>query len=449
MNDNALRTELPPETGLQETLVGSPSSCAKALSTLTMIAAVFGFGILISIAHAGEPAKSATTRVDLGGGVTLEVVYISPGEFMMGSTPEEKKWATGVEGGATPGTTRESFEGERPRLTRVKNGFWMGRTEVSVGQFHRFVEESGFVSDAEKPGGWTQCFDPNWDGYHLTTGIVHPWKRMAGKSWRDPNWGFPNRDVFPVVCVSYNDMKAFCRWLTERERKAGRLTEGLEYRLPTEAEWEYACRGGSKESHYFWWGNELEEGEGRLNISAMDFLPGRTKAWPRIPTNHWSPDRIQETLPDFSAEVCPASTSAPPPARSFTLSDRQANLLTPVLTQDAGRYRWVAATPGLINAARLQLACRAPVMGVGGFNKTDPFPQPQAFRRYVAEGAIHYWFDGGPWEDRPRPTCAQEIERWVRQGFEARYVDGFRLFDLTRPKPVSGIRKPPSPGSPP
>jgi len=183
------------------------------------------------------------------------------------------------------------------------------------------------------------------------------------------------------------------------------------------------------------------------NLEALP--PGRTKAWPRIPTNHWSPDRIQETLPDFSAEVCPASTSAPPPARSFTLSDRQANLLTPVLTQDAGRYRWVAATPGLINAARLQLACRAPVMGVGGFNKTDPFPQPQAFRRYVAEGAIHYWFDGGPWEDRPRPTCAQEIERWVRQGFEARYVDGFRLFDLTRPKPVSGIRKPPSPGSPP
>ena len=85
--------------------------------------------------------------------MTLEVVYIPPGEFMMGSTPEEKAWATGIEGGATPGTSREKPEGE-PRVTCVKNGFWMGRTEVSVGQFRRFVEETGYVSDAEKPGGW-------------------------------------------------------------------------------------------------------------------------------------------------------------------------------------------------------------------------------------------------------------------------------------------------------
>ena len=80
-------------------------------------------------------------------------------------------------------------------------------------------------------------------------------------------------------------MRAFCKWLTEREREAGRLPEGLEYRLPTEAEWEYGCRGGSKESLYFWWGNELEQGEGRLNISAIDFCraarrPGR---WGRPP----------------------------------------------------------------------------------------------------------------------------------------------------------------------
>ena len=240
-------------------------------------------GLLFCAALTTGPSLTAadkTRLVDLGGGVTIELVGIPAGEFMMGSTPAEKAWATGIEGGAQPGTSRESFEGEQPRLMRVKDAFWMGRTEVSVGQFRRFVEATGYVSDAEKPGGHAQCFNPEWDGYHIATTMVHPWKPMPGKSWRDPNFGFPLRDSYPVVCVSWNDGRAFAEWLTKKERAAGRLPEGLEYRLPTEAEWEYACRGGSKESLYFWWGNELSDGEGRLNISAIDFLPGRNRVWP-------------------------------------------------------------------------------------------------------------------------------------------------------------------------
>ena len=249
-----------------------PSSIRISLAGLLLCAAL--------ITGPSLTAADKTKLVDLGGGATLELVGIPAGEFMMGSTPAEKAWATGVEGGALPGTSRESYEGKQPRLMRVKDAFWMGRTEVSVGQFRCFVEATGFVTDAEKPGGETQVFYPEWDGYHWTTKAVHPWKSMAGKSWRDPNWGFPNLDVYPVVSVSYNDMRAFCNWLTEKERKASRLPEGMEYRLPTEAEWEYACRGGSKESQYFWWGNEIEEGQGRLNISAIDLLPGRSKTWP-------------------------------------------------------------------------------------------------------------------------------------------------------------------------
>ena len=230
-------------------------------------------------ANSEQPAKGASRQVDLGGDVTLEVVYIPPGKFMMGSTPEERAWATGIEGGAQPGTARETYEGEA-RPMQVKDGFWMGRTEVSVGQFKRFVEETGYVTDAEKPGGKTQCLDLEWTGYQLAVKVVHPWKPMEDKSWRDPNFGIPQRDCYPVVCVSYNDMKAFCQWLTEKESAAGRLPKGLQYRLPTEAEWAYACRGGRQDSSFFWWGNILDDGEGRLNISAVDFLPGRTRVWP-------------------------------------------------------------------------------------------------------------------------------------------------------------------------
>jgi len=257
------------------------------------------------------PKQGDARRLDLGSNVGMEVVYIPPGEFWMGSSAEEKAWATGIEGGATPGTERESYEGVTPRRMKVPRAFWMGRTEVTVGAFRRFVESTGYVSDAERPGGATQVFDPKWDGYHLTTEVVHPWESVQGKSWRDPNWGFPNREDFPVVCVSYNDMKAFCSWLTDREKAANRLPDGLEYRLPTEAEWEYACRGGSSESQYFWWGNELEEGEGRLNISAMDFLPGRTKGWP-LAKAPWS---------DGYAFVSPVDHYGPKGRNGFGLAD--------------------------------------------------------------------------------------------------------------------------------
>ncbi len=256
------------------------SRASLSMSLYVLVAGVCTGVRFAPVAMSDEPEQGATTVADLGDGVSLELVYIPPGEFLMGSTPEEKAWATGIEGGAQPGTERESYEGEQPRKMRVKDGFWMGRTEVTVGQFRRFADDAGYMTDAEKPDGKTQCFNSEWDGYHLTTEVVHPWEPMPGKSWRDPNFAFPLQDDFPVVCVSWNDARAFCRWLTAREKAAGRLPDGLEYRLPQETEWEYACRGGSQESHYFWWGNEISDGEGRLNISGLDLLPNTTRAWP-------------------------------------------------------------------------------------------------------------------------------------------------------------------------
>jgi formylglycine-generating enzyme required for sulfatase activity len=63
----------------------------------------------------------------------------------------------------------------------------------------------------------------------------------------------------PVVNVSWNDAVSFCEWLTGKERSAGRISKDQRYRLPTEAEWEYACRGGSKVSTLFSFGNEVDD----------------------------------------------------------------------------------------------------------------------------------------------------------------------------------------------
>lgn len=249
------------------------------LKIQTLLLVVFFYCIFTGPILAVEPKHGDSKTLDLGADVRLELVYVPAGKFLMGSTAAEKEWATGIEGGAQPGTVREKYEGE-PRPMRVRSGFWMGRTEVTRGQFQRFVKDSGYVTDAEKPGGITQVFEHAWDRYTVGTKTVYPWKSVADKSWRDPGFGIPMKDNYPVVCVSYQDMKAFCRWLTESERKAGRLPRELEIRLPTEAEWAYACRAGSQASHYFWWGNDLMQGKGRFNISAVDFLPGRDTIWP-------------------------------------------------------------------------------------------------------------------------------------------------------------------------
>jgi formylglycine-generating enzyme required for sulfatase activity len=147
------------------------------------------------------------------------------------------------------------FESGEPKRTTIKNGFWLGRTEVTVGQWQKFVDATGYVTEAEKRG--------NAHAPDLKTG---QWGKVQGASWRNPNFGFPRKENHAVCCISWNDATAFCEWLTETEKKAGKLPAGLVYRLPSEAEWEYACRGG-KEGTKFWWGDAMDKGKGRLNGS--------------------------------------------------------------------------------------------------------------------------------------------------------------------------------------
>lgn len=110
--------------------------------------------------------------------------------------------------------------------------------------------------------------------------------------------------------------------------------------------------------------------------------------------------------------------------------------LTALLSADAGRYTWVAATVGSNNAAGYQLATEEPVMAVGGFNGTDPAPTLAQFQQYVAEGRIHYFIGTGMGTGMGRGGTsgsdeAGQIAAWVQQNFQAKTVGGVAIFDLT------------------
>jgi serine/threonine protein kinase len=181
--------------------------------------------------------------------VSAEMVYIPSGECWLGSTKKEQAWA--VEYGLKEQYVK--WEGEVPRKATIKRGFWMGRTELTIGQWKPFIAETGYVTDAEKKGEavWTPHGGNGSGG------------SQKGASWRDPGFGFAIQDNHPVCCVSWNDARAFCEWLNKREQQAGHLPPGYKMRLPTEVEWEYACRAGRQTK--FWWGDWTDESVGRLN----------------------------------------------------------------------------------------------------------------------------------------------------------------------------------------
>ena len=124
------------------------------------------------------------------------------------------------------------FKDEHPyHPVRITKPFYLGTYHVTRGQFRQFVKDSGYKTDAEKgdhPGAIA------WDS-----------EKGKGRFSKDYSWrnaGFEQTDDHPVVNVSWNDAVAFCEWLSKKEAKT--------YRLPTEAEWEYACRAGTTTRYY-------------------------------------------------------------------------------------------------------------------------------------------------------------------------------------------------------
>ena len=160
-------------------------------------------------------------EVDLSKEAKLTMVLIPPGEFLMGSTPEEQ--ARLLEKAEAAEHERIPSEGPQHRVTITKP-FRLSTHEVTRGQFRRFVEETGYKTEAEQDGQ---------GGFGLLDG---QWRQDPRFVWSaDP--GFPQTDDHPVAHVSWNDARAFCQWLSKKQ--------GLKYALPTEAQWEYACRAGT------------------------------------------------------------------------------------------------------------------------------------------------------------------------------------------------------------
>ncbi len=154
--------------------------------------------------------------------IGMRLVLIEPDSFQMGSTKYQIDQLMRL----IPDSKRKRFKDEQPRHpVEITRPFFLGIHEVTVGQFRRFVEESGHQTEAEKDG----------QGSHVWNETKWTWELDPGKNWRNP--GFSQTDDYPVVCVSHNDAMAFCQWLSQKE--------GRTYRLPTEAEWEFACRAGT------------------------------------------------------------------------------------------------------------------------------------------------------------------------------------------------------------
>jgi formylglycine-generating enzyme required for sulfatase activity len=198
----------------------------------------------------GKPVLFHDRLKDSGEGP--ELVIIPPGRFRMG-------WPNGE-------PERSDNEGPQHAVTLTKP-FALGRYAVTVGEFRRFVTARGYKSEAEKGGGAY-----GWIGGE--------WKKDKRFHWQTP--GFEQGESHPAVCVSWNDAIAYCQWLSEQA--------GAEYRLPSEAEWEYACRAGTTTPS--WWGDTITPKQANYNGNLYPYNQGEKGEYRKktVPVDQFEPN---------------------------------------------------------------------------------------------------------------------------------------------------------------
>jgi formylglycine-generating enzyme required for sulfatase activity len=173
---------------------------------------LFTLGLLFLLPAVRGAAADPELKIDLGKGVSLEMVLVKKGQFREGSAE--------TEGG------RGNDETQRD-VTLTKD-FYMAKYPVTVAQFRRFVEDTGYLTEAERGSS---------GGFGLDGGKLVQRKDF---SWKKP--GYQIKDDCPVTMVTYDDAFAFVYWLRDKS--------GRKFTLPTEAQWEYACRAGTTTPFY-------------------------------------------------------------------------------------------------------------------------------------------------------------------------------------------------------
>lgn len=173
-----------------------------------------------------KDVENAKNEPRICGFIAPEMVLIKGGTFQMGSDDGENH--------------------EKPIHSATISTFYLGKYEITLAQFKEFIEDTKYKTDAENYGKGNI-----WAG--------ESWETKEGINWQhDEEGNLRSNFNYPVVQVSWNDAIAYCHWLSQKT--------GKKYRLPTEAEWEYAAGNGSRHTKYSW-GNDAPSVSRGGNVS--------------------------------------------------------------------------------------------------------------------------------------------------------------------------------------